>query len=164
MKNIFNILILLSFMAFGTVSSPAHAEKKSSFWGWSWTKRYHDYREQKYFNPLLENSRHVQVPQWEHKDWYAEDWLAQEEGIDLVRGFYAANIFQDQFTKENEVPTLVVGPNFYRLSGYDKRRVTHIVDIVYGITASKEDGSFILQDWHTKMPIGNFDRNGLRLY
>ena len=116
------------------------------------------------FHPHLETTRHLQIPQWEDKNWYAEDWLSQKSGMDLVKGFYKADILRDQIAGKAEVPTLIVGPNFYRLSGYDKRRVTTIIDKVYGITAQRPNGSFYLQDWRTKDNIGVYDQDGLRLH
>ncbi len=165
-----NILILLSFLSILGASYQANAEIKKSWWGWS--KGHNHYREMKNYHPHLENSRHVQVPQWAHEDWYAEDWTAQKGGnegdqsggMKLIQGFYSADILRDQTTGHSELPVLVVGPNFYRLSGYDKRRVVHIVDVVYGITEAKHDGSFLLTDWNTRRPIGVFDQNGLRLH
>ena len=162
MKKYFNLLILIVFISVFGTSHQVYADTKGSWWGWS---KHHDHDVQmQNYNPYLENSRHMQIPQWEHKDWYAEDWLSQKDGMELVQGFYSANIFRDQTVGHADLPVLVVGPNFYRLSGYDKRRVTHIVDVVYGITHSKENGSFMLQDWHTNRPIGVFDQNGLRLH
>ena len=164
MQKILNLLILFVFVVLCGYSTAAQAEKKRTSW-WGWSKRHNEYMMLKEYNPNLENSRHVQIPQWEHQDWYAEDWLSQRDGMDLVQGFYAANILEDQVKdKKDGLTTLVVGPNFYRLSGYDKRRVTHIVDIVYGVTASSETGSFVLKDWNTGMPIGVFDQTGLRLH
>lgn len=162
MQRTFNLLILLLFFVVFTLPIAAQAEVKRYFGGWRLD--YDHYREVQKYHPYLEDSRHVQIPQWEHKDWYAEDWLGQKDGMELVRGFYAADILRDQKTGHAELPELVVGPNFYRLSGYDKRRVTHIVDIVYGITESKKNGSFMLRDWYTKRPVGVFDQNGLRLH
>lgn len=117
-----------------------------------------------YTVPYLENPAHVQVPQWAHENWYAEDWTSQKSGLELVKGFYDADILRNQTKAISGVPILVVGPNFYRLSGYDKRRVSHIVDVTYGITSAKPDGAFLLRDWHTRKPIGVFDQNGLRLH
>lgn len=161
MKNYAILLILLSFLSFlGGVSS-AQAETKTSWWGW--TKKHDQSRQMNHYQPYLENSRHVQVPQWAHEDWYAEDWTSQKDGMTLIQGFYAADILRDQTMEKSGMPVLIVGPNFYRLGGYDKRRVVHIVDVVYGITASKNNGSFVLTDWDTKQPIGLFNQNGLSL-
>lgn len=162
MQNSINLLILIIFMGVFGVPHQVSADTKGSLWGWS--RGHNRDVEMKKYNPYLENSRHVQIPQWEHKDWYAEDWLSQRDGMEMVQGFYSADILRDQMVGHAELPVLVVGPNFYRLSGYDKRRVTHIVDIVYGITRDKVNGSFILQDWHTHRPIGICDQNGLRLH
>lgn len=157
-----NILILLSFLSILSSAQQANAEVKRSWWGWS--KGHNHYREIKKYHPYLENSRHVQIPQWAHENWYAEDWTSQKDGMTLIQGFYAADILRDQTTGYNDQPVLVVGPNFYRLSGYDKRRVAHIVDVVYGITEAKLNGSFLLADWDSNRPIGVFDQNGLRLH
>jgi len=115
------------------------------------------------YRPYLESTKELQIPQWEDENWYVEDWLSQEDGLELVKGFYQADIIRDQTVNKKEVPVLVVGPNFYHLSGLDKRRVTQTIDVVYGITAQKVDGSFFLKDWYTKKYIGTFDENGLRL-
>lgn len=120
------------------------------------------------FQPYLEDARHLQIPQWEnlgsHEDWYVEDWTSQEDGMTLIKGFYAADILRDQTIGHAELPVLVVGPNFYRLSGFDKRRVVTTVDATYGMTEKSENAAFMLTDWNTKMPIGTFDQHGLRLH
>ncbi|HPD83644.1 MAG: hypothetical protein R3D88_05535 [Alphaproteobacteria bacterium] len=143
-KNI-NILFLLGFSAFGMVGcaqKPITAQE---------------------FQPYLENTRELQIPQWEDTNWYVEDWTVQESGMDLIKGFYKADIIRDQKVGREKLPILVVGPNFYRLSGLDKRRVMTTVDHVYGITEIKPNGSFFLEDWYTHKKIGVFDENGLRL-
>lgn len=163
MKNINNTLILLTLFVFMATISAAQAEPKTSMWGWS--KKQEHYAASKKYNPYLENSRHLQIPQWAHEEWYAEDWLTQKDGMALIQGFYKADILRDQrVAKKSQMPNLVVGPNFYRLSGYDKRRVVHIVDVVYDMTSSKPNGAFMLSDWHTKRTIGLYDANGLTLH
>jgi len=143
--------------------------------------------------PYLENPRHVQIPQWEHKDWVLEDWFTQEKGMDMVKGFYKADIFRDQYQiiekpkteeknpvfkilksvkapdlsnlkKNNGLKTLVVGPAFYHLSGFDKRRVVAVLDATYGVTQNDKTAAFILQDWQTENAIGVYDQYGLRLH
>lgn len=135
-----------------------------------WSKDHEYYNQMKGFQPYLENPRHVQIPQWEHEDWYLEDWFTQEKGIDMVKGFYKADIFRDQYQRKDRkgkalgVKKLVVGPGFYHLSGFDKRRVVTILDATYGITERDENGSFILEDWNSFRPIGYYDKTGLRLH
>jgi len=116
------------------------------------------------FRPYVENLRHEQIPQWENENWYVEDWTSQRDPMVLMNGFYKANIIMDQTKGHSHLPVLVVGPNFYHLSGLDKRRVMQTVDTVYGITDQKEYGSFLIKDWHTNRYVGAFDQNGLRLY
>lgn len=161
MIRISNLLFLTVFLSVLLLPAQGSAETKRSWWGW--TKKHDFYRQSQKYRPLLEDSRHVQIPQWEHEDWYAEDWLSQKDGMELISGFYDADILRDQVIREEGVPVLVVGPNFYRLSGFDKRRVVHVVDVVYGITESGADAAFELEDWNTRMVIGAFDKEGLRL-
>ncbi len=115
------------------------------------------------FRPYLESTRHLQIPQWEDENWYVEDWTSQKDKIELVKGFYQVDIIRDQTIGKNNLPVLIVGENFYHLSGLDKRRVTQTIDTIYGISSQKQYGSFLVQDWHTKKYIGAFDENGLRL-
>lgn len=116
------------------------------------------------FQPYLEDEKHLQIPQWQDKNWYVEDWLAQKEPMDLMRGFYKADIIRNQKMGNKNYPVLVVGPNFYHLSGFDKRRVTQTIDKIYEITANPETGSYFIQDWNTGSYIGVFDTEGLRLH
>lgn len=109
------------------------------------------------FQPYLENSRHLQIPQWESEEWYVEDWTAQKPAMDIVNGFYKADIIRKQITGKNDLPILVVGPNFYHLSGLDKRRAMTLVGKTYAME------SFYLQDWYTHKMVGVFDQEGLRL-
>lgn len=166
MRILSKILILLVIVGFSSMISIANAETKQNFWT-GWGKKQDQYKIYKKHQPYLENARHLQVPQWAHEDWYAEDWTSQKDGEGLVKGFYKADIIRDQVTTKwngEGLPVLVVGPNFYHLSGYDKRRVMHVVDVVYGITAKKNNGSFMLKDWNTHRQIGMFDQYGLRLH
>ena len=161
-------MILLSVFCFLGGIQESLADSKR--WDSHWSNRHNAYVAQKKYNYYLDNERHLQIPQWDHKEWYAEDWIAQKENAEaLIEDFYKADILWDQIIKTNRkdeetYPILVVGPNFYRLSGYDKRRVSHIVDIVYAVTKNKDAGYFMLQDWHTHLPIGIFDKEGLRLH
>ena len=169
MRYLFSALILLGFFAvLGVSSQSATAETKGYKLlppDFNWGKHHRAYREYKKYNPYLEDARHAQIPQWADEDWYVEDWTSQQsgrnKGMTLVEGFYAADILRDQKAGHAELPVLVVGPNFYRLSGLDKRRVAHTVAVTYGMTEDDKGGAFILEDWHTCMPIGVFDEQGV---
>jgi hypothetical protein len=159
MRVIFLLFFLFIIMGFNPAISLADGGHHSTYGG----NHHIDYPSHESYQPHLENARHLQLPQWGKKSWYAENWLAQREGMDLINGFYQADIFRDQYEEELQQPVLVVGPSFYRLSGFDKRRVTTILDEVFSVTQSS-DGAFILKDWFTKATIGVFDREGLRLH
>ena len=82
--------------------------------------------------------------------------------MNVIRGFYTADIIRDQYV-DDDVPVLEVGPGFYMLGGHDKRRVTELVDDVYGITSSKRFGMFMIYDWKTEKAIGAYTQYGLQL-
>lgn len=176
MKKILFLVLILGFI-------PSFSQAESKKFG-RWSKEQSYYNQMSNFSPYLEDSRHVQIPQWQHKDWYLEDWFTQEKGIDMVKSFYEADIFRDQFqTKQkpptdfwslerykpypkinNHVKTLVVGPGFYHLSGFDKRRVVAVLDATYGVTKNNKNAAFVLEDWHSKRLIGVYNQNGLELH
>ena len=157
-----NVLFLLSFL---TVLSAAGADAwaKSKANPWSWPQRHTIWSEAKHYQPYLENAKHPHPAQWADQDWYAEDWISQRQsGFNLVQGFYSSDIIRNQDVDDG-VPVLVVGPNFYHLSGYDKRRVVHTIDVVYGVTQQQQGATIMLKDWYTKRAIGYFDNQGLSL-
>ena len=61
------------------------------------------------------------------------------------------------------MPVLEVGPNFYNLGGFDKRRVTQMVDEVFNITGNHLFGSFMIYDWKSKEAVGVYTQYGLQL-
>lgn len=146
MKILLKLLILFSFMS---VSSAVYAHSREN------TEKFH---------PYLEDSRHLQIPQWQDENWYLEDWTSQKSADTILRDLYRADIFEGQIIDSEKRPVLVVGKNFYHLSGFDKRRVTTLVDSLYNVTAQGTENSFFLQDWRTKKYIGVFDSEGLRLH
>ncbi len=156
---LFFALVMAALGLCAGVSTVAHAEPKP--WIWSWWPSHWDNMT---FKPYLEEPKEPHNNQWSHKNWEPADWSAQEENgaRDVIQGFYTAGILQDQQIKD-DVPVLVVGPNFYHLSGYDKRRVVQMVDDYYQVTASKLNGMFTLTDGRTNRPIGVYSANGLQL-
>ena len=119
------------------------------------------WQEYKQFNPYLERGKDTQNQQWADEDWYVQDWVAQSASPKaLVDGFFRADILREQ-TMRDGVPVIIVGPQFYRLGGFDKRRVITSVDAVYGVTERGQ--AILLHDWRTKRQIGVFTREGLQL-
>ena len=157
-----NILFLFSFLAVSLMAAPgAQAKSKPNMFMWPQGKE--AWEDVKEFQPMLENGKHPHPAQWATEDWYAEDWISQRpSGLALVQGYYNGDIIRDQDV-DDDMPVLIVGPNFYRLSGYDKRRVVHTIDVVYGVTRAQPNAAIMLKDWHTRRPIGVFTRDGLSL-
>ena len=156
MKNLFKTLILLPFLS---PVSLTHAGIND----WEWSPEQGNYMPDSTHAPYLESGKEVQIPQWSHEDWVAEDWISQYPNPkDLISEFYKADILRDQII-DGDRTVLVVGPNFYHLSGFDKRRVSHVIDIIYGITKTAPEAAFFLKDWKTNKYIGVHDKYGLRL-
>lgn len=125
----------------------------------------HKMSQKQNFEPYLEDVRALQIPQWEHENWYIEDWTSQKSPDQIVRDLYKADIFKDQMTGKDGERILIVGPNFYHLSGLDKRKVVTLLDYTYQPSADVMNSSFFLKDWKTKQFIGVYDRSeGLRLH
>lgn len=154
------LLICMGILMLGT-AVPAHAEQKPWMFGW-WPGHW-EWTSYKKFHPYLENGKETQNQQWAAEDWYVQDWLSQnKDNFALIDGFFKADILRKQ-TSDDDVPVLIVGPQFYRLGGFDKRRVVTTLDTVYGITERGSHPVIVLKDWHTKREIGLFSKEGLQL-
>jgi len=155
-----NLLICLGILACAG-AAPAHAEPKPWMFGW-WPGHW-EWAEYKNFNPHLEKGKDTQNQQWRNEDWYVQDWVSQHKNeFELIDGFFRADILRKQ-TEDGDVPVLIVGPQFYRLGGLDKRRVLTTLDSAYGITDRGTHPVIVLKDWQTEREIGLFDKNGLSL-
>jgi hypothetical protein len=140
-----------------TVCTTAQAEPKPTYWNW-WPSHWDNLD----YEPYLENAKHPHNSQWNRDKWLPRHWEEQRaDGLSVIDGFYKADILRNQVEK-NDLPILVVGPNFYHLGGQDKRRVTSMIDYVYKIT-EKENGMYTLEDWYTRQPIGVYTRYGLQM-
>ncbi len=154
-KTLIALSLVLSILSF---SSMAYADSKP--WVWSW---WGSHWENLDFVPYLEDGKRPHGSQWEESKWKPEHWEAQRsDALDVVKGFYTADILRDQYV-DNDLPVLEVGPAFYMLGGQDKRRVVEMVDYVYGVTSNKLFGMFMLYDWKTERAIGAYTQYGLQL-
>jgi hypothetical protein len=149
--------IFATLMAVGV--SPANAGPKPWYWSW-WPSHWYNLD----YQPYLEDGKHPHNTQWDDKTWEPADWAAQRPkgADDVIKAFYRADILSRQYM-DGEMPVLEVGPNFYNLSGYDKRRIARMVDDHYQITANHENGMFMLYDWRTHEPIGSYTAYGLQI-
>lgn len=158
--NKINFLVCLAVLL-GAFAVPAMAGSKATMLGW-WPGHW-EWAEYKKFNPYLEKGKETQNQQWAREDWYVQDWVSQHKNeFELIDGFFKADILRKQ-TADGDVPVLIVGPQFYRLGGLDKRRVVTTLDAVYGITDRGTHPVIVLKDWYTEREIGLFDKNGLQI-
>lgn len=160
------LLILLTFLSVlaGLSSLPAHAQSAKNFFG-QWPLKHWEDQD---FIPYYTNGTDPHNTQWADDElnasnWTPAGWVAwnKGDGLGLIQRWYNADILRDQMV-EDDVPTLVIGPNFYHLSGFDKRRVIQTVDYVYGVTAVQPK-FFYLKDWGTGQHIGYYSPQGLVL-
>ncbi len=157
----FKLLILLGI--FSGAALPALADSYSAT-PFLWTKDTPSHQEYKKYNPYLENGKETQNQQWANEDWYVQDWTSQSPEGDqaLIDGFYRSDILREQKIMNGKA-AVVVGANFYRLGGLDKRRVMTTLDAVYGVTENSANPTILLYDWKTDQQIGYFGKDGLVL-
>lgn len=155
------VLFALS-LAVLSLSLVAPAQAGPKFMGLFWWSSHWKNQD---FNPYFENGTDPYGAQWASLDqnWKPQDWVDMNgaRGVDLVDRWYVSKIIRGQ-TADGDTPVLEVGPNFYYLSGRDKRRVAATVDYVYQVTA-KKPGMFYLRDWQTEKYIGYYTASGLVL-
>ncbi len=140
------------------ISSPAAAAPKPWIFSW-WPGHFAEIERRK---ELQLNHKDLHARQWDSKKWNPDVWIQQEgDGLELINGFYEAGILKDQ-TYKNTVPYLHVGPNYYKLSGYDQRRILQSIDEVYGITNIETDDLFFIYDDNKRRIIGTYTKHGLQ--
>lgn len=151
-------LMTVCTVALVSQASYAGARKESS-----WLNRPTHWKNLNY-EPYLGNNKITQRGLWEKDDWTPEDW-AKDAGSPqrIIKDFYMGDIIREQYNDENNVPVLVVGDGFMRLSGLDRRRVLSFVDYAFDITASEENGMFyVFSAEDMKEPIGIYNKYGFQ--
>ncbi len=152
---LFSLYFLVFCAVCAVMISPAKAEPKPCIYlGW-WPAHWNhqDYQ------PHYENAKDPHNTQWNDKAWTPDDWAAQRvDRLSIIDDFYRADILRKQYM-DDDIPVLEVGPNFYHLSGFDKRRVTQMVDNVFEAT-DKEPHMFYVKDPKTDKVIGLYTKNG----
>ncbi|MCB1591301.1 MAG: hypothetical protein KDI90_02505 [Alphaproteobacteria bacterium] len=154
------LLVLLSSL-FVFAQNPAFAGPKPWSWGW-WPGHWRNLD----FKPYLGNQQLSQRSLWDNDNWTPEAWI-KDAGDEkrIIRDFYAADIVSDQYVDGDNIPVLVVGDNFMKLSGLDRRRVLKFVDHVFGITQAEDDGMFYV--YYRELdddPLGVYNKYGLQQY
>ncbi len=151
---------LLTTVAVVCISSPALAASKP--WVFSWWPGH--FTNLDFTQRYLNNGVDAHENQWDHEKWNPDVWIQQKkDGANLMDGFYAAGIIVDQ-TFKNDIPYLHVGENFYKLGGYDQRRVIQSVDEIYSITNLESDDIFYIYDDRKHKIIGLYTKHGLQFH
>lgn len=156
-NSILAIFVLLIFAGI------AQADPKiSSVFGWGFG--FYPYEEPT--KPLLETGKHPHHIQWEfdNENWSPEEWVELNGGSkeQMLARLKAAAIVTGQSERDN-IPVLEVGQPFLRLSGLEKHRVAAFIDYMYGVTAEREDGMFIICRKDMDIDIGYYTKYGLQL-
>lgn len=155
----YTIALMLAVFTLSAAAPSAQAEPKfAGLWWWPSHWKNQDY------NPHYDNGTDPHNSQWTDKNWSPADWIkaAGGDGTSLVTGWINTKILVGSYKDSDGVPYLEIGPNFYQLSGYDKRRVTQTLDAIYQVTAV-EPRMFFIKDADTKKIIGTYSKEGLNL-
>ncbi len=154
-------LSLAPVLAIFSLALPHSAEAGPKFGGlWWWESHWKNQD----FIPYYDNGTDPHNSQWSDSTWTPADWIKASggNGESLVQTWLANGIIAGSYKDSDGIPYLDVGPNFYHLSGYDKRRVTETLDAIYQITA-KKPSMYYLKDPATKQVIGTYTKQGLTL-
>lgn len=156
MKKIACVLTTLLLATFATTANAA--PKFLGLWWWPshWTNQD--------FVPHYDNGTDPHNSQWAGTNWTPADWIKAEggDGTGLVQKWIKADIIVGSYKDRSGVPYLEIGPNFYHLSGLDKRKVTETLDAIYQVTAHTP-GMYFIKDAATQKVIGTFSKEGLNL-
>ena len=127
------LTLLCSIFILLATSSAAQAGAKPWIWSW-WPSHWHNQD----FQPLLEDPKHPHNVQWQSglyaaQDWHPQNWIKAEGSVrGVMDGFYENDIIKNQDV-DGDMPVLIVGDGFMRLSGQEKRRVTDFIDYVFNV-------------------------------
>lgn len=118
---------------------------------------------EKGFSPHLYSYGDSFPASFKGKDWDPAAWpLSYQDREKFTQNLFDADIIRRQYIQGDQVPVVVVGPNFYHLSDLDQQRVCKSLDMLYGATTGKY-GHFVLTDWYSGAMIGDYTKNGLSL-
>ena len=150
----------------------ADAQASPKPWYWSWWPSHWDNQD---FKPYQEDSKLPHNVQWKSglyagQEWHPENWIKAKGSIRAVLdGFYDNNVIKGQDV-DGDMPVLIVGDGFMRLSGQEKRRVTDFIDYVFQVTTTAPAGMYTIYYDRTDNwlfgrgnPIGMYTDKGLSL-
>jgi hypothetical protein len=154
---------LAIFSAVLLAVAPAHAESEGKFLDlWWWPSHWVNQD----FVPYFDTATEPHNTQWNslNKNWTPQEWITQDGGdaVSLVNRWVQVGILEDRYV-DGKIPVVIVGPNFYHLSGNDKRRVAATLDYVYALSAKSPPSMFYLEDWRTEEKIGYYTNRQLIL-
>lgn len=148
--------------------SAGNAQAKPKLWIFGWGS---DHWEGQDFRPYLMPPTMPHNRQWDmrfedrgngvYTKWTPQEWFEGNNGEKTLQGFYEASVLHD-LDMRKDVPVLSVGPNFYLLSGYDKRRLMDFVESYHSLL-EQENGRFQIKDDISGELIGYYDQYGLRM-
>lgn len=159
-----SLTLLLAFAA-----TDAQAKPKPTYWFW-WPGHW----ENQDFKPHLDDPEMPHNVQWEPglyigNDWHPQVWIDSAGSVRAVLdGFYNNDIIRKQDV-DGDIPVLIVGDGFMRLSGQEKRRVADFIDYVFQVTSTAPVGMYSIYYARTKTlfgrgdPIAMYTKTGLQL-
>lgn len=117
------------------------------------------------FLPLVSNHdpQHQHPAAWEGQDWDTARWNSAWTPDKTLRRFFVMRIFERQAMR-GDVPVLVLGPTFYKLSDLDQRRALKLLCDQSGVFAQ---GHAVVQlvDWSSADVVGTYmPQQGMMLY
>jgi hypothetical protein len=99
----------------------------------------------------------------ENEDWDPKKWPKQWNSNSVMIRLFNGGIFKTHYLKDGQLPVLVLGPNFYKLSDMDRRRSLKLFADQSGVL-KKGYNIIELVDWGDNKIVGSYTKDGMFLY
>jgi hypothetical protein len=115
------------------------------------------------FSPLVSNAdpQNDHPAEWDGQDWDPTQWNKNWTPQVAIHKFYQANIFKRQYM-DGAVPTLELGPTFFKLSDLDRRRTLKLLMDTSAVF-KKGAKAVKLTDWYSHDVVGFYTPKGMFL-
>lgn len=145
-------------------------------YGWKYMNGARDYFSS-YPNWLFQKPKHYEFtsnksnweiqgefPQsWQNEEWDSSLWPKGWKPDTTMLRLFRGDVFKKHYLKDGQIPVLVVGMQFYRLSSMDRERVVKFFADESDIL-NKGFDIIELVDWGDNRIIGSYSKYGMFLY
>jgi len=100
---------------------------------------------------------------WQNQDWDPKRWPEGWKANATIMRLFKGDIFREHYLKQEQIPVLVVGAGFYKISSQDRERSVKLFVRESKILTKGYD-IIELVDWKESRIIGSYTKYGMFLY